>query len=61
MSIARAHGRLWADLARAGRPIGAHDLRIAASCLARGLRLATVDAGEFERAPGLEFEVWGDG
>jgi len=58
MSIARAHARLWADLAQAGRPIGAHDLWIAASCLARGLRLATVNAGEFERVPGLEVEIW---
>lgn len=59
-SIARAHARLWADLARAGPPIGAHDLWIAASCLARGLRLATVGAREFERVPGLEIEIWGD-
>lgn len=61
MSIARAHAGLWADLARTGRPIGAHDLWIAASCLARGLRLATVNAGEFGRVPGLDVEVWGEG
>lgn len=60
LSIARAHARLWADLARTGRPIGAHDLWIAASCLARGLRLATAGAGEFERVPGLDIEIWGD-
>lgn len=61
MSIGRAHARLWADLAQAGRPIGAHDLWIAASCLARGLRLATVNAGEFGRVPGLDVEIWGGG
>lgn len=60
LSIARAHARLWADLSRTGRLIGAHDLWIAASCLARGLRLATANEGEFARVPGLELEVWRD-
>lgn len=60
LSIARAHARLWVDLARTGRLIGAHDLWIAASCLARGLRLATANENEFARVPGLELEVWRD-
>ena len=61
LSTARAHARLRADLAREGRLLGAHDLWIAASCLARGLRLVTASAGEFERVPGLEIEIWGEG
>ena len=60
ISIARAHARLWADLAKTGRMIGAHDLWIASSCLARGLRLATANESEFARVPGLDLEVWSD-
>ena len=60
LSIARAHARLWADMAKTGRLIGAHDLWIASSCLARGLRLATANESEFGRVPGLELEVWSD-
>jgi tRNA(fMet)-specific endonuclease VapC len=59
VAAARAHARLWADLASSGRLIGAHDLWIAASCLSRGLGLATVNGREFGRVPGLEVEVWG--
>lgn len=59
VATARAHARLWADLASSGQLIGTHDLWIAASCLARGLRLATMNAREFARVPGLEVEVWG--
>ena len=59
VATARAHARLWADLASSGRLIGAHDLWIAASCLARGLKLATVNTREFARVPGLHVEVWG--
>ena len=58
VAAARAHARLWADLASRGQLIGAHDLWIAASCLSRGLGLATVNAREFARVPGLEVEVW---
>ena len=58
LGTARAHARLWADLAVEGCPIGAHDFWIAAACLAEGLTLATADAREFRRVPGLEVEVW---
>lgn len=58
LGTARAHARLWADLAAAGRVIGAHDLWLAATCLAHGLTLATGNLREFERVPGLEVEVW---
>lgn len=58
LGTARAHARLSADLAAEGRPIGAHDLWLAAACLADGLTLATGNARDFERVPGLELEVW---
>jgi len=59
VAAARAHARLWADLAAAGQLIGAHDLWIAASCLARGHTLATMNQREFARVPGLVVETWG--
>ncbi len=58
IGTARAHARLWADLAATGDLLGAHDLWLAASCLSRGLSLATVNAREFARVPGLDVEVW---
>lgn len=51
---ARNHAKLWADLEIEGRRIGAHDMLIAATCLAFGHRLATLNEGEFERVEGLE-------
>lgn len=58
LSAARAHARLWAELAAEGRVIGAHDLWLAASCLAHGLALVTANVREFARVPGLELEHW---
>lgn len=44
---------MWAGLAAEGRRIGAHDLWIAATAVAHGMGLATGNAAEFERIPGL--------
>lgn len=55
---ARVHAQLWAELRQAGAVIGAHDLWLAATCLARGLTMVTADVRDFERVPGLMFEVW---
>ena len=51
--VARAHAIAWAELAKRGTTIGAHDLWIAATGLAHGLGVATRNAGEFGRVPGL--------
>lgn len=51
--IARVHADLWAQLASAGRLIGAHDLWIAATAVAHGMGVATGNADEFGRIPGL--------
>lgn len=51
--VARCHARLWAHLEQARKLIGAHDLWIAATALAHGMSLATVNARHFERVPGL--------
>jgi len=58
---ARTHARLWADLASQGTPMGAHDLWLAATCIGRGLTLATGNPRDFRQVPGLAFEVWGPG
>ena len=50
---ARRHAQLWAHLAQQGTPIGPHDSLLAATALAHGLSVATLNIGEFERVPGL--------
>jgi tRNA(fMet)-specific endonuclease VapC len=52
-SVARIHAEVWAHLADRGESIGAHDLWIAATALAHGLGIATGNAADFERVPGL--------
>lgn len=52
--IARVHARIWAQLAGDGVTIGAHDLIIAATALARGWDLATHNMRDFARVPGLQ-------
>ena len=51
--VARVHAELWAQLTERGQPIGAHDLWIAATAVAHGLGVATGNAADFERVPGL--------
>jgi tRNA(fMet)-specific endonuclease VapC len=58
LATARSHSQLWADLATRGEMIGVHDSWLAATCLAHGLRLATSNLREFNRAPGLDVEKW---
>jgi tRNA(fMet)-specific endonuclease VapC len=52
--VARVHADVWAQLEADGELIGAHDLWIAATALAHGMRVATTNAREFARVPGLE-------
>jgi tRNA(fMet)-specific endonuclease VapC len=58
LAIARAHAQLWAELMAEGRLIGAHDLWLAATCLAHGLTMVTTNMQEFARVPGLAVESW---
>jgi tRNA(fMet)-specific endonuclease VapC len=55
---AMAFGRIRADLAAAGTPIGSYDLQIAAIALANGLTLVTHNTREFSRVNGLLIEDW---
>jgi tRNA(fMet)-specific endonuclease VapC len=52
-SVARAHAEIWAGLERGGEVIGAHDMWIAATAVSHGMEVATANAIEFERVPGL--------
>ena len=45
--VARTHARIWAELAAADQPIGAHDLLIAATALAHGYAVLTVNVQDF--------------
>jgi predicted nucleic acid-binding protein len=51
---ARRHAEAAVALSRQGKPIGPHDLLIAATALARGFAVATRNQEEFSRVPGLE-------
>jgi tRNA(fMet)-specific endonuclease VapC len=51
-------GRIRADLARQGRPIGPYDALIAGQARARGLTLVTANLREFLRVEGLKVEDW---
>lgn len=52
-TVARLHAEIWAGLALRGEVIGAHDLWIAATCVAHGFGLATRNVADFARVPGL--------
>ena len=55
---ARTAGQIRAALERAGTPIGAYDLLIAAQALRRGLTVVTANTGEFGRIVGLSWQDW---
>ena len=54
LAVAHAHARVWADLAGRGEIIGPYDLIIAATALAHGAALATLNFREFQRVEGLD-------
>lgn len=55
---ANTAGRIRADLAAQGTPIGPYDALIAAQALTRNLTLVTHNTREFARIPGLRVEDW---
>jgi tRNA(fMet)-specific endonuclease VapC len=52
------YARIRTSLARAGRPMGANDLLIAAQAIALGCTLVTDKEQEFRRVQGLALENW---
>jgi tRNA(fMet)-specific endonuclease VapC len=57
-AVADHYGRIRSELERAGSPIGAYDLLIAAHALSLDLTLVTNNLREFARIPGLRVENW---
>jgi tRNA(fMet)-specific endonuclease VapC len=57
---ARETGRIRAELARQGTPIGPFDSLIAGTALVHRLILVTSNTGEFSRVPRLLIEDWRD-
>lgn len=60
LEAARVHARLWAELLTRGEVVGAHDLIIGATAVAMDFQVATVNARDFRRIPGLRVQVWSD-
>jgi len=58
LEAARIAGRIRAELAARGTPIGPYDIQIAAIALANNLILVTHNTGEFRRVNGLHIEDW---
>jgi tRNA(fMet)-specific endonuclease VapC len=50
---ARAHSRLWADLAKNGSDVGPHDRIVAATAISLGWQGATANVRHFGRIAGL--------
>jgi len=59
-AIAARYGSLWADLRRAGTPIGSNDIWIAATALDADADLLTFD-GDFARVAGLRAVILSTG
>ena len=55
---ARVAGRIRAELAALGTPIGPYDSQIAAIAMVNNLILVTHNTGEFSRVNGLQIEDW---
>ena len=55
---AEHYGVVRAQLRRAGTPLGANDLMIAAIAIAADMTLVTRNQDEFRRVGGLRVEVW---
>ena len=54
--VARVYGRIFAELRRAGRPIGVNDIWIAAGAIESGSHLVTFDV-DFRRVAGLDATI----
>jgi tRNA(fMet)-specific endonuclease VapC len=58
LAAAKIAGKIRAELASVGTPIGPYDLQIAAIALAHNLTLVTHNTREFIRVEGLQLEDW---
>src|SRR4030042_4233228 len=56
LGAARIYARIWANLAKRGISVGAHDLIIASTCISIGFSAITTDMRDFSRIEGLSVE-----
>jgi predicted nucleic acid-binding protein len=54
LAAARAHAQIWFNMRRSGTTVGAHDLIIASTAIARDIPVLTGNVREFSRIPGLQ-------
>lgn len=59
-AAARIHARIWAELAKRGQTVGAHDLIIAATAISLSFTVVTSNLRDFEKIKGLQVEQRGD-
>ena len=57
---AESHGKIQADLEKAGTPIGPLDMMIAGHAKALGYTVVTNNTKEYERVKGLKLENWAE-
>ena len=57
LDVARVHAELGAELRTAGQTIGPHDLIIAATAVAFGFDILTLNVRHFDRVPGLQVDL----
>jgi tRNA(fMet)-specific endonuclease VapC len=57
-AAASAYGKVRIGLEKRGKPLGAHDMMIAAHALALGLILVNGNRREYRRVPRLKVENW---
>lgn len=57
-SCAEIYGKIRADLAKGGTPIGSNDIQIASIALANNLIIVTHNVSELSRVEGLQIEDW---
>lgn len=57
-ACAEIYGRIRADLAKTGTPIGSNDIQIASIALVNDLILVTHNVREFSLIEGLKIEDW---
>ena len=56
LSVARIYARVWANLAKKGINIGAHDLIIAATAISLGFSVITSDMRDYGKITGVKVE-----
>ena len=56
LGAARIYARIWANLAKRGISVGAHNLIIASTCISIGFSVMTTDMRDFSKIEGLSVE-----